>query len=191
MKLDHVAIDEAMDQLDRWAQKCHSASLHLVRSGVLPPTARVARGRCSGVMGQHSWVVVGDDVYAPDAQIVDPTLWSYDPDVSGIWYGSARDGRHRPHGTGLIWNYGRPGDPTGPIVRLTPKVQLSRRAAEFLAMLEPLDYNGWSVLAHAPVEGWPSDEILAAIDDTDALTALVPIDVLGMVTDRNPGGLYR
>jgi hypothetical protein len=40
------------------------------------------------------------------------------------------------------------------------------------------------------MEGWPSSEIIAAMDDTDELRALVPIDILGMVTDRNPGGLY-
>jgi hypothetical protein len=28
------------------------------------------------------------------------------------------------------------------------------------------------------------------MDDTEALRALVPIDRLGMLTDRNPGGLY-
>jgi hypothetical protein len=28
------------------------------------------------------------------------------------------------------------------------------------------------------------------MDDTPDLEALVPIDLLGMLTDRNPGGLY-
>ena len=43
----------------------------------------------------------------------------------------------------------------------------------------------------APVEDWPAGEIFAAMDDTEGLKALVPIDKLGMLTDRNPGGLYR
>jgi hypothetical protein len=39
--------------------------------------------------------------------------------------------------------------------------------------------------------GFPAGEFLAAMDDTPATSALVPIDRLGMLTDRNPGGLYR
>lgn len=39
-------------------------------------------------------------------------------------------------------------------------------------------------------QNWPAAEIIAAIDDTKALSALVPIDILGMLTDRNPSGLY-
>ena len=63
-------------------------------------------------------------------------------------------------------------------------------ARAFLELVGPLDYHGWGVLAHAPVQGWPSGEILAAITDTKPLAVLVPIDRLGMLTDRNPGGLY-
>lgn len=29
------------------------------------------------------------------------------------------------------------------------------------------------------------------MNDTPALSAVVPIDRIGMLTDRNPGGLYR
>lgn len=57
-------------------------------------------------------------------------------------------------------------------------------------MVGPLDRPGWMRLASCPVGGWPAAEVLAAMDDTPALQTLVPIDRLGMLTDRNPGGLY-
>lgn len=187
---DKAAIEAVLAPLARWARQCHAASVRLVQSRVVPG-ARVARGTCRGVGSQHSWVVVGHDVYSPNALIVDPTLWSYDPSVKGIWYGSARDKRHIPHGgVGTIWTYGRPSAPSGPIVKLTPKTQLSLVANRFLDMLGPLDRDGWLILAQSPVAGWPAAEIIAAMDDTKTLAALVPIDRLGMLTDRNPGGLY-
>ena len=46
------------------------------------------------------------------------------------------------------------------------------------------------MLAHAPVEMWPAAEILAAIENTEELHGRVPIDIRGMLTDENPGGLY-
>lgn len=187
---DKAAIEAAMAPLDHWAQQCHAASVHLMQSGIIPG-ARVARGICRGVGSQHSWVVVGHDVYARDAAIIDPTLWSYDRSVVGIWYGSARDGRHTPHGgAGTIWAWGHPAPAKGPVVALTPKKPLSGEALRFLDMLGPLDREGWTLMAQAPVTGWPAAEIIAAMDDTKALAALVPIDRLGMLTDRNPGGLY-
>jgi hypothetical protein len=45
-------------------------------------------------------------------------------------------------------------------------------------------------LLGSPVHGWPAAEIVAAIADTPSLAAYVPIDLLGMLTDRNPGKLY-
>lgn len=172
------------------AHQCHAVSLKIVKSGLLPG-ARVARGVCQGVPGQHSWIVVGPDCYAPDAVIVDPTLWAHVDDVDGVWHGTAAHGWHTPHGgRGDIWSYGRPADPTGPIVALTPKKRLSWDACLFLNILGPLDRQGWAVLASSPVAGWPAAEIVAAIADTPELAALVPIDRLGMLTDRNPDGLY-
>ena len=99
-----------LQPLARRSERCHEASLEIVRAGVAD---RVARGWCRGI-GRHSWAVVG-----------------------------------------------------------------------------PLDYGGWSILAnYCPVEGWPAGEIYAAMDDTPALKSLVPIDRLGMLTNRNPGRLY-
>ena len=174
----------------RWSCQCHAASLALVRSGLLAGS-RVARGAARGVGAQHSWVVVGHDCYAPDALIVDPTLWSYRGTPPAIWTGTAKAGIHIPHnGTGNIWTYGRPPAAAGVAVGLTPKSPLSAQARAFLANLGPLDILGWLALLRSPVRGWPAGETVAAMADTPSLAALVPVDLLGMLTDRNPGGLY-
>jgi hypothetical protein len=75
-------------------------------------------------------------------------------------------------------------------VDLTPREPFSREAKNFLDLLGPLDEKGFRVLAHAPVEGWPAAEILDAIENTEGLKCYVPIDIIGMLTNRNPGGLY-
>lgn len=191
--IEVAAIEEAIDlPFDRWATQCHSVSLAIVKSGVLGEPCRVARGFCQGVGSQHSWVVLGMDCYHPEAVIVDATLWSYDDRVKGIWVGRASNRRHFPHGMGSIWEYGQPAPPVGPVIELTPKTPLSPAARAWLKMAAPhgLDRRGWGVLAHAPVGEWPAAEIIAAMDDTEAVAALVPIDVLGMITTRNPNGLY-
>jgi hypothetical protein len=182
--------------LDDWKYQCHSASVKLMRSGRFG-TCRVARGTADGVTGQHSWLVLGDDCYANDAVIIDPTLWSYDDTVQGVWVGSYRDGRHEPHGKGSIWRWGRPDPATGPVVQLTPRAPFSQAARDFLDLLGPLDFNGWVMLAHAPVEGWPAGEIIDALCETPdpsvpghTFRVYVPIDIVGMVTTRNPGGMY-
>ena len=187
MNLRELATAE-LEPLDGWDAQCHAASLRLVRSGVLGP-ARVARGVCEGVGSQHSWVVLGDDCYDDDAIIVDPTLWSYDDDVEGVWVGSYRAGLHHPHGKGNIFAWGRPDDPTGEVIELSPREPFSREAEAFLELLGPLDEEGWAILAHAPVEGWPAGEILDAMYES-GFEAVIPIDITGMVTDRNPKGLY-
>lgn len=177
--------------LEPWYHQCHAASLRLVNSGVFGDIfVRVARGTADGVPGQHSWIVVGRDCYNPAAPVVDATLWSYVDSVAGIWIGKARERHHTPHGAGSIWDWGRPGSPTGPVIELRPRTPLSRAAQRFLDLLGPLDYQGWSVLAHAPVQGWPAGEIYEAMSFTPGLKSLVPIDRVGMLTDLNPGGLY-
>ncbi|MCY3933542.1 MAG: hypothetical protein OXH70_17670 [Acidobacteria bacterium] len=60
MQLEDKQIIEAVGvSLEPWAKNCHAASLEFVRSEVAPDDARVARGFCSGVGGQHSWGVIG------------------------------------------------------------------------------------------------------------------------------------
>lgn len=174
--------------LKQWSVRCHEASLALIRAGI---GNRVARGWCNGVLSQHSWVVVGDDYYANNAIIIDGTLWSYRKDVKGVFVGKASMYQHTPHGKGSIWEWGRPISEGGKTIRLKPKSKLSADARMFLEMIEPLDRSGWMRLAsQAPVQGWPAGEIFAAMEDTKELECLVPIDRLGMLTDRNPGGLY-
>lgn len=177
---------------DEISHQCHAVSLAILRAGLVQ--GRVARGRCHGVRGQHSWIVEGPDCYDPEARIIDATLWSYDPTVEGVWTGTLGDGLHHPHGwlQGLsVWHWGRPDKPTGRVLHLAPTVALSDAARAFLKALGPLDRRGWSTLANdAPVAGWPAGEILGAMADTPELAALVPIDRLGMLTDRNPGGVY-
>lgn len=178
--------------LTPWAKQCHAASLEVVKAIGAP--ARVARGTCRGVGGQHSWVALGDP-YADDVRVIDPTLWSYvSPDEPPfVHLGLASVGWHVPHGGhSTIWEWGKPPPAErGQAINLTPSVPLSGQARRFVAMLGPLDRRGWSMLAgQAPVAGWPAAEIIAAMDDTPELTALVPVDRLGMLTDRNPGGLY-
>lgn len=182
-------VEAHLAPLDQWAARCHGASIELVNSGLLG-TSRVARGSCQGVAGQHSWVILGMDCYDDQAVIVDPTLWSYDDEVKGIWVGTYQDGLHRPHGKGSIWEWGRPNHPEGLPMRLTPREPFSGPAKAFLDILGPLDEKGWIQLAHAPVEFWPAAEIIDAIYETDGLAGYVPIDIIGMLTNRNPKGLY-
>lgn len=168
---------------------CHSVSLAIVKSGMFDG-ARVARGTCEQVPGrQHSWVAVGDP-YDLDAPIIDATWWSYNAEVEPIYVGFLSEGWHHPHGYGSIWDWGRPAAGRGPVIELTPTVPLSRAAEAFLEILGPLDRKGWGTLSAAPVLDWPAGEIFAAMDDTPPLSQLVPIDILGMTTDRNPGKLY-
>jgi len=186
---------------EKWFHNCHMASTAIVQSGYYEG-ARVARGTATGVGGQHSWVVLppregwdtledGPFVYHPLAMVIDPTLWSYDPNVTSL-YRTINLYRHTPHGFGNIWDYGRPPEPVEEPIELTPEFELSDEARRFLSddYLGPLDRRGWSTLANGPMGGWPSSEIILAMHQTKKLTALIPIDILGHVTDVNPSGLY-
>lgn len=175
---------------------CHSASLAIVRSGLFKKS-RVARGTCRGIAGQHSWVVVGDDCYDRTAVILDVTAWSYGVEIGGepveqAWSARADWSPHVPHGAGHILEWGKPCSTGGEVVSLAPEAagDLSVVAFSWLGLIGPLDVRGWMALANAPVEGWPSDEIILAMHRTPRLRAFVPIGRLGMLTDVNPGGLY-
>jgi hypothetical protein len=198
--VDIAAIEDAIGPLEGYARRCGGASVRLVESG-LYPGARVARGWVRGILGQHSWVCLGDP-YRPKTPVVDLTLWSYkQPDAApqwvrsadqavAAWVGRVEDKPHHPHGWGVLWpqDWPEPGD--GPPVPLTPRTPLSGYAQMFLEHLGPLDRRGWSRLVNGPVGGWPASEIIDAVCDTQELVALVPIDIEGMLTDRNPGGAY-
>lgn len=191
MNLTPAKVEEIVGApFETTANECHVVSLKIVKSGVLGPS-RVARGFCRGIPRQHSWIVLGRDCYRVGARIVDPTLWCYDDSVTGVWTGVIQNGgRHVPHGSGSIWDYGKPVHRGGTTIELNLTKPLSRTARSFLNIVGPLDRDGWAVLAHAPVLGWPAGEIFAAMCDTPDLRVMVPIDVIGMITDRNPGGLY-
>lgn len=186
------AIEVVGSQPEAWHNRCHEVSITLVRAGLFGSEARVARGWCEGVTSQHSWIAVSGDCYDRSAKIVDPTLHTFRADVTDVlWSGSLlAPGWHHPHGEGKIWDYGRPYHHGKETVELD-RVGLSIQARTFLDMIEPLDVQGWVQLAHAPVGGWPASEIVGKMYDDDRLRALVPIEVVGMITDRNPNELYR
>lgn len=172
---------------EAWAHQCHGVSLALVRA-CLWPGARVARGFCRAVPGQHSWVVLGDP-YATGTYVIDPTLWSYDARVTDVWVGLNRKW-HVPHGAGSIWSHGRPPNATPGRAHRLDRTGLSSEAQHFLDLVEPLDVFGWGRLVSGLVEGWPAAEIIGAMLRDEKLAVRVPIDVAGMLTDTNPGGLY-
>lgn len=182
-----------------WAFRCHEVSVAIVRSEALPDGARVARGFARGIPGQHSWIVLGDP-YDRESVVVDPT---YEATRAGI---ARRDGRepklpirlrlgrlvgslYFPHGYGDIWKAGKPISSGGGVVDLD-REGLSRDARLFLDLLGSLDRSGWSTLFNGPMCGWPSAEIVDRAYEDERLRALIPIDVVGMLTDRNPSGLY-
>ena len=137
IKLRQEAL-RVLKPLKQWAHNCHGASMRLVDTGI---GDRVARGFCRGVGSQHSWAVIGNDCYDADAVIIDATLWSYRNDVKGIYIGKVARYGHTPHGTGSIWEWGKPVSGSGAVIRLTPKTKLSRTALEFLRMIEPLEWR--------------------------------------------------
>ena len=193
-ELAEMIADKIGIPLDTWYGKCHQVSLAIVRAGIFhgPEGARVrvARGVADSVPGQHSWISLGDP-YFPGTRYVDPTWWAWNLDHPEITSCLVEEELYTPHGYASIWDWGRPFHQGGPTIALTPSESLSRDAQDFLAMVEPLDLRGWMALANAPVLGWPAKEILSAIADTEGLgAALIPIDVFGMITDRNPGDLY-
>jgi hypothetical protein len=188
--------------VEAWAHSCHAWAIAVVkkhRELGLPEGCRVARGTAKGVGGQHSWLVVGDP-YDRQAPIADGTIWSYvngNPslaDAPHIYVATHATSawEQRPHGQGLCWDAGMPHHHGGQTMALEAELmaRLSQRAQRFLQMLGPLDARGWIEVAELPVLGWPAAEIIAAMDDSRQLAGFVPIDRLGMLTDRNPGGLY-
>lgn len=186
MSADQIA-DEIGLPVGRWPNNCHSVSLKVLRTGRFGP-GRIARGWAQGVGSQHSWIVLGDNVYDRAATVVDPTILAAGP-IPKIWVGPNRR-MHQPHGAGTIYESGPPQAGDGTPIELSGTAALSRGARMFLEACGPLDLRGWMSLANGPMEGWPAGEIVRAILDTPRLAAIVPIDIAGMITDRNPKGLY-
>jgi hypothetical protein len=183
--------------VSRWPNNCHSISLRLLRTGRLG-RGRIARGWAAAVRSQHSWIVLGDDVYDRNATIVDPTLRPLLASQAGpedaslrkpILVASAWALTNKPHGSGYLQDR-LPRQLAGEPVALTPATPLSRSAQEFLDRIGPLDKRAWMALANGPMQGWHAPEVIEAMMDTCGLGLLVPLDIRGMLTDRNPRGLY-
>lgn len=185
--------EEVLGEHQAWAHRCHEISVALVHSRELTRLtgrpARVARGFTPGVLSQHSWVVLSENCYDPEAVIIDLTLWSYVPGEQVVHVGLAGTRPHRPHGSGTIFASGMPHHHGGDTIVLDQD-RLSPQARSFLELLGPLDARGWMQLANSPVEGWPAAQIVSAMYEEERLRALIPIDTVGMLTDHNPGGLY-
>lgn len=185
---------QALGDLEQWRNNCHAAALKVVRSGAFGRSARVARGYHLYVDSQHSWVAVGDP-YDPKTFIYDPTLWTYcHPDTKPApVYGTRVQlgNKHVPKGDGYWWQKG----PIPVALKLEDafmiETPMSAEARQFLDRQGPLDIRGWHHVATMPVGGWPAAEIVAAMRRDKRTRALVPIDVVGMLTDENPQGLYR
>jgi hypothetical protein len=189
---DLPAIEQAVgSKAGSWAHNCHLVSLKLLRTGLFGP-GRIARGWAGIVTGQHSWVVLSEDVYDPAAIVIDPTIWSY---AGQQPYVAVIENRklHHPHGSGDVFASPPPQRGTGPQILLSiDERTLPVDARALLFAIGGLDRRGWMQFASGPMEGIPGmGEIIAAMLDTDELKAVVPIDIAGMLTDRNPNQLYR
>lgn len=166
-----------------WHNRCHEISLKLLRTGMFRE-GRVTRGFARGVVGQHSWISLGDP-YVVGTPIVDPTIRRGEIVVTRLGSGT-----HMPHGFGFIAEDWKPSQRMGAVAELAPAKPLSEEAELFLKELGPMDARGWAELVHQPVLGWPSAEIVAAVRNTPSLRAFVPIDIAGHLTGENPGGAY-
>lgn len=182
--------------LEPWKDRCHEASLKLVRSGKLPDEARVARGWCVDevdgpvIPSQHSWVCIGDP-YDDSSIVVDPTRMLHTNEFPRVWVGYTGDGGYHAHGKGWAEFDGVDFYMGGPTVELG--VDWSDEAEAFLMSIAPLglDLGGWFRLANCPVEGWPSQEILGAIAKDPQAQSFVPIDVQANLLGTNPSELYQ
>lgn len=177
----------ALEPMKQWHHRCHEASIALVLSGKIKGL-RVARGVCRVVGGQHSWCVIGDP-YDEKAVILDPTLWSYTNIAPEVFVGDRKRWGHKPFGTGNIFTWGRPPEvPERKAYRIKPpKGGWSPAARVFFQVLGHIDLEGWRVLAHAPVQGWPAEEVLRAMSrHSEELRMAIPVDIRGMLLDEVP-----
>ena len=204
-------IEEAADLIgwptSRWHGNCHAVSLAIIQSGALGtpgPTCRIARGAAAGygIISQHSWIALGSP-YAPATRFVDYTAWAWGQ-VDGIidtfaadeWlrHVAGGDRWHLPHSYDQrnIMQVGRPAAPgPGDTPWRLDRTGLSADAVWFLDLLGDLTVEGWASLCGFPQGGWPHAEIVDRIIETVPRAAvLVPIDIRGMATDRNPEGIY-
>jgi hypothetical protein len=90
----------------------------------------------------------------------------------------------------MFWDH-RPTRGEGPDIPLDAYDRLGRAAQMYMDLVLPLDYKGWCNFAtHLGVLGWPAQQVVEAMYAQSNLRWALPIDLIGMVTDINPGGLY-
>ena len=195
LRFSEAEVEEAIGPLDAWAMQCHAASVALINSDLFSDRfRRVARGTAQGVFGQHSWVVLGEDCYNPNAIIVDVTLWSYDPKQPRVLIDRAKNLSHLPHGSNSIWDAGCPipGDDED----MPLDLPFMHKAEPFYRMVREkvgrTDRRFWmSLWSSNAMLGFNASALLEAfLDRYPDQAAIVPIDIIGMLTDRNPSGLY-
>jgi len=173
-----------------WKNRCHEISLALLKSDAFVGIdARMARGFSIQITSQHSWIVLGKDVFDRTALVVDPTWSSTVMNAPMISY--ARNFRsHRPHGWGMLTEYPESGG--GPEVEIKGMTSETAEWVEFVRMTVdgPLDVRFWCRLFSGPLQGWPSRELVGLAAEMPELRFGIPVDVVGMLTDLNPNGLY-
>lgn len=188
-ELTQAVIEEAIGPIEKFHHQCHAASLALVKSGVLPgKNWRVARGWSRGIGGQHSWAVQGDP-YARSSRVVDITMWSYQRHIAKI-YCPKNLYDHEPHGYGYLVPQVIE-RPSIPEVTDLPLERLSDETLEWLQMRYPngIGMQDLNRLVNGPMLAWNSREFIGALS-LSRYKQFVPIDIRGMLTDENPGGLY-
>lgn len=187
-------VEEAIHRpLTDFAHQCHAASVALVESGLLQRYADgepifVARGRARGIMSQHSWVTVGTP-YDPTT-IVDLTMWSYNPciDTVRILDGADASSHYVPHGL----SGENASEALRDMVLEMDPIHLDVSDPQAAAFLRGrvLDVRAWMKLFSCNVSTYPARAIIEAAHRNDRLRALIPIDLVGMLTEINVGGAY-
>lgn len=175
--------------LGHWHFNAHRVCLDIVRSGLFP-YSRVVEGSARGVHGTHHWLTLSEDVYDKYGTIVDPTLWCHDPSLQGVWIGTLQEEIHHPRGEGYIWDHSYPENSSFKGTVSLNKEGLSTQAKYFLSRVEPLNLDGWRRLMRSPMQGWPAGEIIDQMKHSAELAAIVPEELEGMLTNRNPSGAW-
>lgn len=183
-------VEKAIDTpRELWANRCHEVSLQLLKSHLFEDVdARMARGWGMQIRGQHSWIVLGDNVYDDETYVIDPT-WSATHSNKAMIMFVKNLTVHRPHGYGVLSTFPESsgGDelvPDDPSPSVKSWLDLAR------IVVGPLDRKFWLGLFNGPMQGWPSRELVAWGYGQEGLRALIPMDIVGMLTEENPMGLY-
>lgn len=208
---DHNILDLSVQNIENhmqmqwrsWADNPLKSSLALVHSGFFREQAigaRVVTGTHGSFDSDHTWIVFDAaverpedvDIFDPYTEILDLSLWSHMHGINLVQLAdSSGDLLWIPAGYGDIEYFGVPeSNSIVDAVELTPKRPFSHRASYFLTeRVGLLDAKGWQQLAHAPLGGWPSREIITAMVQTPAVAPLIPTAIVSVATNLNPQGV--